>query len=111
MDEDKVIRNETVRFEEDTTIAFIGVEEYIDIISPQKKIEKKNDIMRLNNSFCFKEISERIFKRNYYDMFIKKHCSKNSIIFNPDTKSNSFNIVLTLLVHYIVNLILFLSSS
>ena len=89
LDEDKVIRNETVRFEEDTTIAFIGVEEYIDIISPQKKIEKKNDIMRLNNSFCFKEISERIFKRNYYDMFIKKHCSKNSIIFNPDTKSNS----------------------
>ena len=89
LDEDKVIRNETVRFEEDTTIAFIGVEEYIDIISPQKKIEKKNDIMRLNNSFCFQEISERIFKRNYYDMFIKKHCSKNSIIFNPDTKSNS----------------------
>ena len=89
LDEDKVIRNETVRFEEDTTIAFIGVEEYIDIISPLKKIEKKNDIMRLNNSFCFKEISERIFKRNYYDMFVKKHCSKNSVIFNSDTKSNS----------------------
>ena len=78
-----------MRFEENTTLAFIGVEEYIDIISPQIKIEKKNDIMRLNSSFCFKEISERIFKRNYYDMFIKKQYSRNSIIFNPETESNS----------------------
>ena len=89
LDEDKVIRQETIRFEENTTIAFIGIDEYIDILSPQKKIEKKNDIMRLNTCFCFKEISERIFKRNYYDMFIKKHYSKNEIIFNSDTKSNS----------------------
>ena len=63
----------TLRFEENTTLAFIGVDEYIDIISPQKKIEKKNDIMRLNSSFCFREISERIFKRNYYDMFINEY--------------------------------------
>ena len=89
LDEDKVIRKNTLRFEENTTLAFIGVEEYIDIISPQIKIEKKNDIMRLNSSFCFKEISERIFKRNYYDMFIKKQYSRNSIIFNPETESNS----------------------
>ena len=89
LDEDKVIRMNTLRFEENTTLAFIGVDEYIDIISPQKKIEKKNDIMRLNSSFCFREISERIFKRNYYDMFIKKQCSRNSIIFNPESESNS----------------------
>ena len=87
LDEDKVIRNETMRFEEDSTLFWITIDDYIDIISPQKKIEKKNDIMRLNNSFCFKDISERVFKRNYYQLFQKKYYSRNSIIFRPDTKS------------------------
>ena len=89
LDEDKEERNQTLRFEDNTTIAWITVDDYIDIISPQKKIEKKNDIMRLNNSFCFKDISERIFKRNYYDLFIKKQISRNAIIFKPDEESNS----------------------
>ena len=89
LDEDKIKREETVRFEENTTIALINMDDYIDVISPQKKIEKKNDIMRLNNSFCFKDISERIFKKNYYDMFIKKQCSRNSILFNPETQIDS----------------------
>ena len=89
LDEDKEERNQTLRFEDNTTIAWITVDDYIDIISPQKKIEKKNDIMRLNNSFCFKDISERIFKRNYYDLFIKKQISRNAIIFKPEKESNS----------------------
>ena len=89
LDEDKEIRNQTLRFEDNTTIAWITIDDYIDIISPQKKIEKKNDIMRLNNSFCFKDISERIFKRNYYDLFIKKQISRNAIIFKPEEESNS----------------------
>ena len=89
LDEDKEERNQTLRFEDNTTIAWITVDDYIDIISPQKKIEKKNDIMRLNNSFCFKDISERIFKRNYYDLFIKKQISRNAIIFKPEEESNS----------------------
>ena len=75
LDEDKVERNQTLRFEDNTTIAWIT--------------EKKNDIMRLNNSFCFKDISERIFKRNYYDLFIKKQISRNAIIFKPEKESNS----------------------
>ena len=53
LDEEKIMRGETLRFEEDTTIAWITIDEYIDIISPEKKIEKKKDIMRLNHSFCF----------------------------------------------------------
>ena len=89
LEEDKEERNQTLRFEDDTTIAWITIDDYIDIISPQKKIEKKNDIMRLNNSFCFKDISERVFKRNYYEMFIKKQYSRNTIIFSPETESNS----------------------
>ena len=89
LDDEKTMREETLRFEEDTTIAWITIDEYIDIISPQKKIEKKNDIIRLNNSFCFKDISERIFKKNYYEMFTKKHFSRNTILFKPDTESNS----------------------
>jgi hypothetical protein len=89
LDEDKEERNQTMRFEDNTTIAWIIIDDYIDIISPQKKIEKKNDIIRLNNSFCFKDISERIFKRNYYDLFIKKQISRNAIIFKSEQESNS----------------------
>ena len=89
LEDDKEERNQTLRFEDNTTIAWIIIDDYIDIISPQKKIEKKNDIMRLNNSFCFKDISERIFKRNYYDLFIKKQISRNAIIFKSEQESNS----------------------
>ena len=95
LDEDKEERNQTMRFEDNTTIAWITIDDYIDIVSPQKKIEKQNDIMRLKNSFCFKDISERIFKRNYYEMFIKKQYSRNEIIFKPEEESNSLIFIKT----------------
>ena len=95
LDEDKEERNQTMRFEDNTTIAWITIDDYIDIVSPQKKIEKQNDIMRLKNSFCFKDISERIFKRNYYEMFIKKQFSRNEIIFKPEEESNSLIFIKT----------------
>ena len=64
LDEDKEERNQTMRFEDNTTIAWITIDDYIDIVSPKKKIEKQNDIMRLKNSFYLKEIIMKCLSKN-----------------------------------------------
>ena len=89
LDEDKIIRNETIRAEEDTVLGWISNEDYINIVAPSRKIEKQKEISLLNNSFFFKSISERIFKKNYYEMFVKKEYGMNTILFNSGEKPKS----------------------
>ena len=89
LDEDKIIRNETIRAEENTFMAWITNEEYANIVSPSKREEKKKEILILNNSYFFKTISERIFKKNYYEMFVKKEYGMNTVLFNSGEKPKS----------------------
>ena len=89
MEEEKIKREETIRADEETILGWITNDDYISIISPARKMEKKREIMLLNNGYFFKNISERTFKRNYYNMFIKKECSMNTILFNTGTKPKS----------------------
>ena len=81
LDEDKTFRNETVRADEDTIIAYITNDEYINIVSPTRKIEKQKEIMLLNNICFFKYISDRTFIKNYFEMFMKKEYSINTVLF------------------------------
>ena len=89
LDEEKIKRNETMRVEEMTILGFITNEDYVNIVSPSRKIEKQKEINLLNNSYFFKSISERIFKKNYYEMFIKKEYGMNTVIFNSKEKPKS----------------------
>ena len=89
LDEDKIIRTETIRAEENTVLGWISNEDYINIVAPSRKIEKQKEISLLNNSFFFKSISERIFKKNYYEMFVKKEYGMNTILFNSGEKPKS----------------------
>lgn len=89
LEEEKIKREETIRADEETILGWITNDDYISIISPARKMEKKKEIMLLNNGYFFKNISERTFKRNYYNMFIKRECSMNTILFNTGTKPKS----------------------
>lgn len=89
LDEDKIIRTETVRAEENTFLGLIANEDYVNIVSPSRKIEKQKEIALLNNSSFFKYISERIFKKNYYEMFVKREYGMNTILFNFGEKPKS----------------------
>jgi len=89
LEEEKIKREETIRADEETILGWITNDDYISIISPKRKMEKKKEIMILNNGYFFKNISERTFKRNYFNMFIKKECSMNTVLFNTGTKPKS----------------------
>ena len=89
LDEDKIIRNETIRIEETTVLGYITNEDYVNIVSPSRKIEKQKEINLLNNSYFFKSISDKIFKKNYYEMFVKKEYGMNTVIFNSKEKPKS----------------------
>ena len=89
LEEVKTFRKETIRADEDTIIGYISNEDYVNIISPRRKIEKKKEIMLLNSMSFFKNISERIFKRNYFEMFVKKDYSMNTVLFNSGSKPKS----------------------
>lgn len=89
LEEEKIKREETIRADEETFLGWITNDDYISIISPARKMEKKKEIMLLNNGYFFKNISERTFKRNYYNMFIKKECSMNTVLFNTGAKPKS----------------------
>ena len=89
LDEDKIIRTETIRAEENSVLGWISNEDYINIVAPSRKIEKQKEISLLNNSFFFKSISERIFKNNYYEMFVKKEYGMNTVLFNSGEKPKS----------------------
>ena len=89
LDEEKIIRGESIKAEEDTTLAWISNEEYIEIVAPIKKMEKVKEIMLLNNSYFFKTISERIFQKNYFNLFMKRECSMNTVLFNTGMKPKS----------------------
>ena len=89
LDEVKIIRTETIRAEENTILGWITNEDYINIVAPSRKIEKQKEIALLNNSFFFKTISERIFKKNYYEMFVKKQYGMNTVVFKSGEKPKS----------------------
>ena len=89
LEEVKTVRNETIRADEDTFLGYITNDEYVNIVSPRRKIEKRKEINLLNNSHFFKNISERIFKKNYYEMFIKKAYSMKTILFNSGSRPKS----------------------
>jgi CRP-like cAMP-binding protein len=89
LEEVKIIRNETIRADEDTIIGYISNEDYVNLISPRRKIEKRKEIMLLNNLCFFKNISERIFKKNYFEMFIKKEYSMKTVLFKSGSKPKS----------------------
>ena len=89
LDDEKIIRNETLKAEENTILGYISNEDYINIVAPKRKVEKNKEIMLLNNGYFFKNISERIFKKNYYELFIKKEYGMNTILFNSKTNPKS----------------------
>ena len=89
LDDERIIRNETLKAEENTILGFITNEDYISIVSPSRKIEKNKEILLLNNGYFFKNISERIFKKNYFEMFVKKEYGMNTILFNSRSNPKS----------------------
>ena len=75
-------RNATIRAEEDTYLACLKNNDYLNIIAPKRRFEKAKAIAFLFNTFFFNQINPHIFERNYYHLFYLKKYKKNSVLFD-----------------------------
>ena len=79
-------RTATIRAEENTVLASLKLVDYVNTIAPKRRLEKKKEILFLNNNYFLKNINERIFDKNYYHLFTQKEYSKDATLFNPGEK-------------------------
>ena len=59
-------RNATIRAEDDTYLACLKNNDYLNIIAPKRRFEKTKAIAFLFNTFFFQQINPHIFERNYF---------------------------------------------
>ena len=78
-------RNATIRAEDDTYLACLKNNDYLNIIAPKRRFEKAKAIAFLFNTFFFQQINPHIFERNYYHRFYLKKYKKNTVLFDYGT--------------------------
>ena len=125
MEKDVGERTATIRIEEDSTLAWLKAVDYVNMIAPRRRLEKKIETNFLNTNYFFKNINERIFEKNYFRLFTHREYTRDTILFNSGTKPGaliflkkgkiSFTlkcsiIDLNTLLIYIVNKLLNISS-
>ena len=76
----------TIRAQEDTVLAWIKNNDYLNVIDPKRKMENLRIISYLHNFFFFKEISNNSFEKNFYGYFSPREFSRNSIVYTSGDK-------------------------
>ena len=82
-------RTATIRAEENSVLASLKSVDYVNIIAPKRRLEKKKEVLYLNSSYFFKNISERLFDRSYFHLFTQKEYNKDIILFNTGDQTKS----------------------
>lgn len=82
LDEKVNKRNATIRAEEDTILGFLKSVDYLNMIAPQRKLEKMNEINFLINNFFFKNINIPIFEKKFFHLFTLNENNRYNILFN-----------------------------
>jgi CRP-like cAMP-binding protein len=83
-----ITRNATIRAEEDTILGFLTSDDYLNIIAPQRKIEKMKEINFLMHNFFFKDIKTSFFEQNLFHFFTLNENKRGSVLFTCDSKPN-----------------------
>ena len=112
-------RNATIRAEEDSYLASLRRDDYLNIIAPKRRYEKAKVLAFLFNTFFFQQINPHIFERHYFHLFYLKEYGKNTVLFDCGTiptnlflvKEGEISFDLKISVLEIHNLIKFLYSS
>ena len=82
LDSDFNRRNATIRAEEDTFLGWMQSSDYINVISPKRKVEKMREMYFLYSNYFFKNIGERVFEKNYFHLFSSHRYNIGTILFN-----------------------------
>jgi len=119
LDSDTNKRNATIRAEEDSYLASLRRDDYLNIIAPKRRFEKTKAIAFIFNTFFFQQINPHIFERNYFHLFYLKEYEKNKVLFDYGmipknlylVKEGQISLDLKISVLEIHNLIKFLYSN
>ena len=82
-------RNATIRAEENTILAYLKRDDYLNIISPKHKMEKLKEIEFLYEKFFFGEINSHLFEKNYFHLFSPREYFRGNILFSNGTIPHS----------------------
>ena len=78
-------RNATIRAEVYSIVAYLNREEYLNIISPKRKMEQSKEIEFIYEKFFFGEINSHIFEKNYFHLFSPREYHRGNILFSQGT--------------------------
>ena len=82
LDSDINKRNATIRAEENTILAFMKSEDYINIFAPGRKMEKMMQINFIYSNYFFKNINLKLFEKSYFHLFSPHEYFRNYELFN-----------------------------
>ena len=71
----------TVRAQKNSVLAWIKNNDYLNIISPKRKLEKMKEVAFIHNNFFFNEINSRVFEKHYFDLFLLHEYTRDTIIY------------------------------
>ena len=75
-------RNATIRAEEDTILAYMKREDYINVFAPRRKSEKVKEINFIYLNYFFRDINFQLFEKSYFHLFSHHEYSRNYELFN-----------------------------
>ena len=78
-------RNATIRAEEQSVLAYMKREDYLNLISPKHKMEKLKELEFIYDKFFFKGINPHIFEKNYFHLFSPREYYRGTILFSNGT--------------------------
>ena len=82
-------RNATIRAEEDTILASLKSEDYINVFAPRRKLEKAKEINYIYSNYFFRDINLPLFEKSYFHLFTRHEYSRNYELFNFGDSLNS----------------------
>ena len=84
----KIVRNATIKTEENCYLGYLDINLYHINFYPEKKAIFDKKINFLHSNFFFQKISQRKFERRYFNSFISENYINNDYIYNENSPSN-----------------------
>ena len=89
LDKENGKRNASIRTEEDSVLVSLNLEQYENLLLDDNKKLKIIQVNFLCRNFFFHNISQKLFIKYYYPMFILMTKEKNDIIYKQESNCNS----------------------
>ena len=84
----KIVRNATIKTEEDCYLGYLDINLYNTNFLQEKKSIFDKKVNFLHSNFFFVKISQRKFEKRFFNFFISENYENNDYIYNENSSSN-----------------------